>query len=136
MATIADDLLADLLEDDEEEYEDDEEQDGEDSNKEDGDSAKGSPTMDLDDDDDNADPTVAASDQSLKAVTEAEDVEEAQAQVEKINFAAIKDIASVARLLKTLKPVLEVSTSTAFLHCNIGLQKMNSRSDTGLLSRK
>ena len=41
-----------------------------------------------------------------------EDEEEAKAKVEKMELGGVDDVRSVARLMKTLEPVLEVSTSS------------------------
>ena len=41
-----------------------------------------------------------------------EDEEETKAKVEKMELGGVDDVRSVAKLMKTLEPVLEVSTST------------------------
>jgi len=43
-----------------------------------------------------------------------EDEEETKAKVEKMELGAVDDVRSVARLMKTLEPVLEVSTFLIF----------------------
>ena len=47
-----------------------------------------------------------------------EDEEDAKAKVEKMDLGAVDDVRSVAKLMKTLEPVLEVSTySSSFICC-------------------
>ena len=114
MTTLADELLADLMED----GSDIDEQDEGSEFPENGDSE--APKISEMDDDDEHDEAMAEADlrdaaaAGKSAVAEAEDEEEAKARVEKINFAAVNDVRSVAGLMKSLKPVLEVSTFFLF----------------------
>lgn len=105
MATLADELLADLLEDDSEVDDDSNYQDDENA-------PEPKPAVSDQDDDDEkmgeAD-MLQAAESDHSAVTDAEDEAEAKARVEKTNFSAISDVRSVAGLMKSLKPVLEVS---------------------------
>jgi U4/U6 small nuclear ribonucleoprotein PRP31 len=115
MATLADELLADLMEDG---------SDGEEgfddilAGDADGDatiSAGLSGAMDTDQDQDQDDEAMSeaamlsAAAAGRSAVTEAEDEDEAKARVAKMHFGGISDVRSVAGLIKSLKPVLEVS---------------------------
>jgi hypothetical protein len=53
-----------------------------------------------------------------------EDEEETKAKVEKMELGGVDDVRSVARLMKTLEPVLEVSTSALFPVRTIGRCKV------------
>jgi U4/U6 small nuclear ribonucleoprotein PRP31 len=102
MATLADELLADLMDDDSDFEDQDDSNLPEDIENDDG---AEKTTFDNDAEMKDAD--------AVNAVAEAEDEAEAKARVEKINFAAIGDVRSVANLMKSLKPVLEVSFSSS-----------------------
>ena len=67
--------------------------------------------MILDDDEeeeDGEDEEAIAAATSKDAVAEAEDEEETKAKVEKMQLGGVSDVRSVASLMKTLEPVLEV----------------------------
>jgi U4/U6 small nuclear ribonucleoprotein PRP31 len=66
-----------------------------------------------------------AAESGHSAVTDAEDEAEAKARVEKTNFSAISDVRSVAGLMKTLKPVLEVSRKSLFDSSFSGVYRLN-----------
>jgi U4/U6 small nuclear ribonucleoprotein PRP31 len=124
MATLADELLADLMGSDSEGEEESNSLPDEDGNT----SAvglypviaNGDVEMDKEEDDDNEhepdteDSMMAAAAAGKSAVTEAEDEIEAKARVEKMDFGGISDVRSVAGLMKTLKPVLEVSSRSPY----------------------
>lgn len=68
--------------------------------------------MDVDDDDDNeeaSDDEGAAAGAGAGALNDMEDAEATKAKVEKMQLGAVKDVRSVASLMQTLEPVLEVS---------------------------
>lgn len=67
--------------------------------------------MDVDDDDDNEE---ASEDEGAGALNDMEDAEATKAKVEKMQLGAVKDVRSVASLMQTLEPILEVSTSLPF----------------------
>lgn len=66
--------------------------------------------MDVDEDADE-DEEMANGD-ALKELEDADDENEAKARVEKMQLGAVDDVRSVAGLMKTLEPVLEVSLSS------------------------
>jgi U4/U6 small nuclear ribonucleoprotein PRP31 len=109
MATLADELLADLMEDgsDEEGADDFFAGDGED------DVTIPTSAMDTDRDQGHDESMseaamLSAAAAGKSAVTEAEDEAEAKARVAKMNFGGISDVRSVAGLITSLEPVLEV----------------------------
>lgn len=55
-----------------------------------------------------------------EAAAAAEDEAEAKAKIEKMNLGAVRDVRTVAGLMKTLKPVLEVSSTHTRLCPNSG----------------
>lgn len=68
-------------------------------------------SMVLDDDEENVDSDdEMEGTQGDRAVADAEDEEEAKAKVEKMQLGGVNDVRSVAGLMKTLEPVLEVCT--------------------------
>jgi U4/U6 small nuclear ribonucleoprotein PRP31 len=111
MTTLADDLLADLLDS------------GSDNESEDdygvpSTAAKdGDPVEDGDEEEDNGEDEEEAYRQANASKKRAApaDEDEARARVEKMDFAGINDIRSVAPLMKTLQPVMEVSTHSPLL---------------------
>ena len=117
MATLADELLADLMEDgsDADEAADDFLSDAHDDTPI---SATLSGGVDTDQDQGQHDEPMSeaamlsAAAAGKSAVTEAEDEDEAKARVAKIHFGGISDVRSVAGLIKSLKPVLEVSLAS------------------------
>ena len=69
-------------------------------------------SMVLDGDEENVDSDDAMEGiQGDRAVVDVEDEEEAKAKVEKMQLGGVNDVRSVAGLMKTLEPVLEVCTS-------------------------
>jgi U4/U6 small nuclear ribonucleoprotein PRP31 len=62
--------------------------------------------MDVDEDDENEE---ASDDETSGAMKDMEDTEATKAKVEKMQFGAVKDVRSVASLMQTLEPILEVS---------------------------
>lgn len=66
--------------------------------------------MDVDDDDENEE---ASDDEAADAMKDMEDTEATKAKVEKMQLGAVKDVRSVASLMQTLEPILEVSRSFA-----------------------
>jgi len=65
-------------------------------------------------------------DVAMNGVGEAEDEEDTKARVEKMQLGAVGDVRSVAGLMKTLEPVLEVShplPAPLDLHESIGLHR-------------
>lgn len=117
MATIADELLNDF------------ESDAEDENQEslegdivthsvlrpsDPSDAHGNAGMDLDGDEEEVDDDMEDAAPNGK-MQETETEEEARARVEKMDLGAVGDVRSVANLMKTLQPVLEVSINPPFL---------------------
>lgn len=64
--------------------------------------------MDVDDDDDNNNDE-GSEDEAAAAMDGMEDTEATKAKVEKMQLGAVKDVRSVASLMQTLEPVLEVS---------------------------
>ncbi|KAE9980318.1 hypothetical protein BLS_008085 [Venturia inaequalis] len=116
MATLADELLADLMDSGSEgEGDDQDEAYGQsDFSASNGLNSEGNALEDteMSEDDENEEATLAAKmGLGTTAVTEAEDGEEAKARVEKMNLADVSDVRHVASLMKTLKPVIEVSTA-------------------------
>ena len=65
--------------------------------------------MDEDDDDGDHD-EITRHDDALKDLEDEGDEEEAKAKVERMDLGGISDVRSVAGLMKTLEPVLQVST--------------------------
>lgn len=63
--------------------------------------------MDVDDDEDEG----ASDDEAAGAMNDMEDTEATKAKVEKMQLGAVKDVRSVASLMQTLEPILEVSRS-------------------------
>jgi U4/U6 small nuclear ribonucleoprotein PRP31 len=131
MATLADELLADLMSGSEDEEESHEflEEDGENATPTVSSATDVNGEMDIDatreDEDeemenDTEDTIRAAAAAGKSAVTEAEDELEAKARVEKMQLGGISDVRSVAGLMKTLKPVLEVSPIS---RCSLNLRK-------------
>ncbi len=59
---------------------------------------------------DDEDEEAAAAEASNGAIADAEDEEEAHAKVEKMRLGGVSDVRNVAGLMKTLEPVLEVSS--------------------------
>jgi U4/U6 small nuclear ribonucleoprotein PRP31 len=113
MATLADELLADLM-DSGSDGEGDDQEDGygqSDFSSTNGLNSEGNALIDVEmsEDDENEEAILAAK-LGTKAVPEAEDGEEAKARVEKMNLADVSDVRHVASLMKTLKPVIQVST--------------------------
>ena len=114
MATLAEELLNDF-EDTGSEGEDQHSQDNGDTNlvasaQTDNDASHNETGMELDDDEEevgNAD--IANRLSGTKADQEAEDAEETKARIEKLQLRKVNDVRSVAGLMKTLAPVLEVS---------------------------
>ena len=66
------------------------------------------PIMELDDDEEPIEDE-DMEDEPTRPGVEAEDEEEAKARVEKMQLAQVSDVRSVAGLMKTLEPILEVS---------------------------
>ena len=66
--------------------------------------------MDLDESDGDDDDEATAEAAGVKDLDDADDAEEAKAKVEKMDLHAVDDVRSVAGLMKTLEPVLEVSS--------------------------
>lgn len=64
--------------------------------------------MDVDDDEENEG---ASDDEAAGAMNDMEDTEATKAKVEKMQLGAVKDVRSVASLMQTLEPILEVSRS-------------------------
>jgi U4/U6 small nuclear ribonucleoprotein PRP31 len=64
--------------------------------------------MDVDDDDENEE---ASDEEAAGAMNDMEDTEATKAKVEKMQLGAVKDVRSVASLMQTLEPILEVSRS-------------------------
>lgn len=113
MATLADELLADLM-DSGSDGEGDDQEDGygqNDFSSTNGLNSEGNAIIDVEmsEDDENEEATLAAK-LGTNAVPEAEDGEEAKARVERMNLADVSDVRHVASLMKTLKPVIQVST--------------------------
>lgn len=102
MATIADELLQDFEDFDEEEVADD------DATEENAHAGRKSTLGDMSDaeEDDEDEEMIDAAD-GAKAL--GDDAEEAKAKVEKMKLGVVKDVRSVATLMDTLIPVLEVS---------------------------
>ena len=68
--------------------------------------------MDVDEEDDDEDETMAGgASRATGMIEDAEDEEEAKAKVEKMQLGGVNDVRSVAGLMKTLEPVLEVGAS-------------------------
>jgi len=99
MATLADELLADLMED------------GSDLDQDEpgfsGDEGAGIKDSTMDDANEE---TTTIDESEVAAAIDAENEDEAKALVEKINFSSVSDVRSVASLMKALKPILEVSS--------------------------
>jgi U4/U6 small nuclear ribonucleoprotein PRP31 len=114
MATLADELLADLMDsgsedEGDEEHDDDFRQDGTDGF--DSVAKEGVQVGDGDEEEEEVeDEEEAFRKATASKKRSAPDEEEAKARVEKMNFGGISDIRSVAVLMKTLQPVVEVST--------------------------
>jgi len=71
--------------------------------------------MELDDDEESVDDEMDMDGSTIKPGVEVEDEEEAKARVEKMQLGGVTDVRSVAGLMKTLEPILEVSlTLTLF----------------------
>jgi U4/U6 small nuclear ribonucleoprotein PRP31 len=109
MATLADELLNDF-DDDGDENNDQENgfHDGEGADREH--ALRASPDLGRDGDEEemgDADEELAATESG--AFGTAEDEEETKAKVEKMRLGGVRDVRSVAGLMKTLEPVLEVS---------------------------
>jgi U4/U6 small nuclear ribonucleoprotein PRP31 len=111
MATLADELLADLMGSDEEgegeERDDDFRQQYAGMDPSDGLMKDDDGTSEEDDEDEEEKFIKAAAELAKKAGEE--DEEEVKVKVEKMDFGAISDVRSVAGLMKSLKPVIEVS---------------------------
>ena len=71
----------------------------------------GSIELDGDEEEDDEDEEATASIATHGMVAEGEDEEEAKAKVEKMRLGGVNDVRSVASLMKTLEPILEVRTS-------------------------
>lgn len=107
MATLADELLNDF-EDTDDEAGDDQHEDGFSNGLlPQGDGEKNSDVK-MKDDDEDADEEMDDGDNKIDTT---EDPEETKAKVEKMHLGAVRDVRSVARLMKTLEPVLEVSNT-------------------------
>lgn len=118
MATVADELLNDF-EDSGDENEEEQPNDGLFDN---GyatpplsyglDDAAGSSNskMELDGDEEELDEDLESSTAANTKMMDAEGEEEAKARVEKMQLGSVNDVRSVASLMKTLEPVMEVST--------------------------
>lgn len=88
-------------------------QDFEDSGSDDHDEGQNG-TMEIDGDEEgfgDEDEKMGNGDDANGATIEADDEEEAKAKVEKMDLGHVDDVRSVAGLMKTLEPVLQVSTS-------------------------
>lgn len=142
MTTIADELLNDFEDSGDEEQVDDGLQDG---GLFDAPSANGlrapSPGetnggMELDGDEEEVEDEDMEGDTAMKGAQEAEDEEETKARVEKMQLGAVGDVRSVAGLMKTLEPVLEVSLSLILLLCISRFTSVNVSPDYGFQSQK
>ena len=114
MSTLADELLNDF-EDSDSEGEGDQQngflQDGPSPPAANGHhTPAGSMVLDGDEEDVDSDDEMKGM-QGDRAVADVEDEEEAKAKVEKMHLGGVNDVRSVAGLMKTLEPVLEVCTS-------------------------
>jgi len=120
MATLADELLNDFEDDAGDEEEEDVSRDllnddgvtnGVDTTGKAGD-ANGIMELDGDEEEmDHEDEEAAFRAVSSRPAEAFEDAEEAKARVDKMQLGSVSDVRSVAGLMKTLKPVLEVSSS-------------------------
>ena len=116
MATLADELLNDFEDTGSEEDEQAAEENGAGDDVPGGASAANGtlhdePGMELDDDEEDVGDADEATDLSAtKAAQEAEDEEETKARIEKLQLRRVTDVRSVAGLMKTLAPVLKVSS--------------------------
>lgn len=84
----------------------------------------GSMILDGDEEDVSEDQETAAFGSVNGVVVDVEDEEEAKAKVEKMQLGAVNDVRSVAGLMKTLEPVLQVCSCSWFfniLHIDQGL---------------
>lgn len=110
MASLADELLNDF--EDDGDANDEQENGFHDENEaHDADGLRASPDLGRDGDEEemeDADEDVAASEST--AVETADDEDETKARVEKMRLGGVRDVRSVAGLMKTLEPVLEVSS--------------------------
>jgi U4/U6 small nuclear ribonucleoprotein PRP31 len=118
MATLADELLADLM-DSGSEYESDSEN-GDESRQD------GADGIAMDANDDQEEEAEDVDEEEAYRIAEASkkraapaDEEEAKARVEKMNFGGISDIRSVAVLMKSLQPVIEVSTHSPIYYARL-----------------
>ena len=113
MSTLADDLLKDFEDSGSENAEQDEEpQDGTSTPPTtNGHSPDG---MILDDDEEGS----GDEDEAMGDLKDADDEDEAKAKVEKMKLGGVSDVRSVAGLMKTLEPVLEVSLNLNLLSCD------------------
>ena len=112
MATVADELLNDFESDAEDETQQSLEGDiitHSALRPSDPSDAHGNAAMDLDGDEEEVDEDMQDG-SAPNAMQEPETAEEAKARVEKMDLAAVGDVRSVANLMKTLQPVLEVSS--------------------------
>ena len=128
MATLADELLNDFEEEDgaEEEEQKDDLPEGDSVNPTpavNGSRTNGSvcddTTMELDDDDEEkaveADDELMSGGSINKAIEDAEDADDAKQRVEKMQLGGVNDVRSVAVLMKSLEPVLEVRNALIIL---------------------
>ncbi len=79
------------------------------THKADANGASGSMELDDDEEEVEEDEEMVAATTASVAVQQAEDEEEAKARVEKMQLGGVSDVRSVAGLMKTLAPVMEVS---------------------------
>ena len=114
MSTLADELLNDFEDSGsevEEEQENGIDQDGATAPAINGTAQDGSMVLDGDEEDVHEEDGHMNGDPVKGAVADADDEEEAKAKVEKMQLGGVSDVRNVAGLMKTLEPVLEVSSS-------------------------
>ena len=112
MSTVADELLNDFGSSGDEAEENENDglvHDEQPQQNGDGDGDGDANAMDVDGGDD--DEGSGDENQNGKSVNDTEDAEATKAKVEKMQLGAVKDVRSVASLMQTLEPVLEVSTT-------------------------
>lgn len=104
MSTLADELLQDF-----EDFGSDEDVAADDAADGDASPAANGLAGDMSEGEDQEDEVMEDATDEAKAVASMDDAEEAKTKVEKMKLGVVKDVRSVATLMDTLSPVLEVS---------------------------
>ncbi len=115
MASLADELLNDF-EDDGDENDDQENGFHDEDEAQDADGLLASPDLGRDGDEEEMEDAEEELASSSTAIEGTDDQEETKAKVEKMRLGGVRDVRSVAGLMKTLEPVLEVSSLPVLLH--------------------